>query len=293
MNRASSSRSSALGSPARPLRAPRRAGAPASSRAPAAARCSPRRRASRAAPRSRSAGQPSTSRAISAARWRGGSSCSAARNASSIVSRSTTTASGSSSARRDLVQQPVGVRLQPRHLGERAQRGHAPRAAAQHVEADVRRDAVEPGAEQRAAVERVAGCATRAGTSPARRPRPRRTRRASGSSGRAARGGAARPAPRTRSSLVGGGRHAALVRAGPPAAPTCCRPGRRSRRTSRSRVCSGSTPGCQPLGVMWRISLTSTPRPVSSARAASMSVTTRCRPRAGPGSAVVMPDRRR
>ena len=43
------------------------------------------------------AGVPSTSRRISAARWRGGSTCNAARNASSIVSRSTTTASGSSS----------------------------------------------------------------------------------------------------------------------------------------------------------------------------------------------------
>jgi hypothetical protein len=42
------------------------------------------------------AGQPSTSRAISAARWRGGRSWSVARKASSIVSRSTTIASGSS-----------------------------------------------------------------------------------------------------------------------------------------------------------------------------------------------------
>ena len=43
------------------------------------------------------AGQPSTSRAMSAARCRGGRTCSAARKASSIVSRSTTSASGSSS----------------------------------------------------------------------------------------------------------------------------------------------------------------------------------------------------
>src|SRR4029078_4248687 len=40
---------------------------------------------------------------------------------------------------------------------------------------------------------------------------------------------------------------------------------------------------------MWRISLTSTPRPVDSARAPSMSVTTRCRPFVAPGSVVVMP----
>jgi hypothetical protein len=41
--------------------------------------------------------QPSTSRAINAARCRGGRTCMAATNASSIVSRSTTTASGCSS----------------------------------------------------------------------------------------------------------------------------------------------------------------------------------------------------
>jgi hypothetical protein len=40
------------------------------------------------------AGRPSTSRASSAARCRGGSTCSAARNASSIVSFATATASG-------------------------------------------------------------------------------------------------------------------------------------------------------------------------------------------------------
>ncbi len=42
------------------------------------------------------AGQPSTSRAIRVARCRGGKSCIAARNASSIVSRSTISASGCS-----------------------------------------------------------------------------------------------------------------------------------------------------------------------------------------------------
>ena len=43
------------------------------------------------------AGQPSTSRAISAARCLGGRACRAARNASEIVSRSMATASGCSS----------------------------------------------------------------------------------------------------------------------------------------------------------------------------------------------------
>ena len=55
--------------------------------------------------------------------------------------------------RRDLVEQPVRVRLQPRHLGERLHRGQPPRRCAADVEADVGRDAVEPRPEQRAAVE--------------------------------------------------------------------------------------------------------------------------------------------
>jgi hypothetical protein len=40
---------------------------------------------------------------------------------------------------------------------------------------------------------------------------------------------------------------------------------------------------------MCRISLTSTPRPTSSSRAATMSVTTRCVPRYVPGAASVRP----
>ena len=59
-------------------------------------------------------------------------------------------------ARRDLVQQAVRVRLEPRHLGERVQRRHSPRPAPDHVEADVGRDAVEPGAEQLALEPRAA-----------------------------------------------------------------------------------------------------------------------------------------
>ncbi len=63
----------------------------------------------------------STSRRISTARWRGGSSWITARNVSSIVSRANSAASGSSSDG----QQHVRVRLQPRHVHERAQRRHA------------------------------------------------------------------------------------------------------------------------------------------------------------------------
>ena len=95
--------------------------------------------------------------------------------------------------RRDLVEQPVGVGLQPRHLGERPEVGDAARPAPDHVEADVGGDAVEPGPEHRVAVEACRGPATPAGTSPAPRPRPRRTTPACGSSGRAARAGGAAP----------------------------------------------------------------------------------------------------
>ena len=59
-------------------------------------------------------------------------------------------------ARSDLVEQPVGVGLQPRDLGEGAQRGHAPRAAADRVERRVGGDAVQPGPEPGAALEAVA-----------------------------------------------------------------------------------------------------------------------------------------
>ena len=60
--------------------------------------------------------QRSTSQRISTARWRGGRCCSAATNASRIVSRATATSAGSPSderVRRD--------RLDPRHLGQRVQ----------------------------------------------------------------------------------------------------------------------------------------------------------------------------
>ena len=49
------------------------------------------------------------------------------------------------------------------------------------------------------------------------------------------------------------------------------------------------SPDGQPPGVMWRIAFTATPRPISSLRATSMSVTTRCVPRYEPGAASVRP----
>ena len=93
---------------------------------------------------------------MSVARWRGGRTWSAARNASSIVSRVDDHGLRLVVARRDLVEQAVRVGRDPRHLGERVHRGQPARAAPERVEADVRRDPVEPGADQRAAVERLA-----------------------------------------------------------------------------------------------------------------------------------------
>ena len=108
--------------------------------------------------------QRSTSQRISTARWRGGRCCSAATNASRIVSRATATSAGSPSSD----DEAVGDRLDPGHLGRHVQvpsigsragpEIHRPRAAlaaVEHVEADVRRDPVQPRAQGRAALEAV------------------------------------------------------------------------------------------------------------------------------------------
>jgi hypothetical protein len=96
MNCSTSSRSSALGSPAD--HSARRAGR--CDCIGARARCWALLAAATLVPSAEAvwlAGQPRTSRAISAARCLGGSACRAARNASEIVSRWMTTASGCSS----------------------------------------------------------------------------------------------------------------------------------------------------------------------------------------------------
>ena len=96
MNCPRSSRSAALGSPAdHSARWPGRCDCIA-----ARARCRALLAAATLVPSAEAvslAGQPSTSRAISAARCRGGRTCRAARNASEMVSREMATASGSSS----------------------------------------------------------------------------------------------------------------------------------------------------------------------------------------------------
>ena len=49
---------------------------------------------------------------------------------------------------------------------------------------------------------------------------------------------------------------------------------------------SGCSPSVWPCSPKWKKSLASTPRPVSSARAASMSVTIRCVPCSDPGDSL-------
>ena len=131
-------------------------GAPASSPAPAGGRCSRPATLVSSAVAVSLAGQPSTSRAMSAARCRGGRTWSAARNASSIVSRSTTTASGSSSVGAISSSSRSGYGVSHGTSANDPHRGQPARAAPQAVEADVRRDPVEPGPNERAAVERLA-----------------------------------------------------------------------------------------------------------------------------------------
>ena len=112
--------------------------------------------------------QPSTSRRISTARWRGGRYCSAAMSASRVLARAATTAAGSSAPR------PVSAvrdRLQPRNvqkgdgngavrvLGRRAQPGRQgpPGPGFQRAEACVRRDPVQPGTHRGPAFEVAVG----------------------------------------------------------------------------------------------------------------------------------------
>ena len=146
------------------------------------------------------ADHPSTSRRISTARCLGGRCWIAAMKASSIVSLATTTAPGSSSAGAigSSSRSGYGCSHGRSAGGEGGAAGspaaatcvrqHPARPAAQHVEARVRRDPVEPGPERGALRRRRSSraCATRAGRSPGRDPRSPRTSRASDSSGPAA-----------------------------------------------------------------------------------------------------------
>ena len=107
--------------------------------------------------------------------------------------------------RRRRARAAVGDRLDPGRLGQRFRGldagsragprsiGRARRSLpSEHVEADVRRDPVQPRAERRRGPRSGRGSARRAPSSPARRPRPRTPSRASGSSSRSARGGTPR-----------------------------------------------------------------------------------------------------
>ena len=64
--------------------------------------------------------------------------------------------SGSGVARRGLVEQAVGIRLQPGELGNRTRRRRLARARPERIEAGGRRDAIQPGPEPRIGVETLA-----------------------------------------------------------------------------------------------------------------------------------------
>ena len=106
--------------------------------------------------------QRSTSQRISTARWRGGRCCSAATKASRIVSRSTAISAGS---RRRHHASSGSARATARRAWRgpddrflrRAEihRPGPPLPRLQHVEANVGRDAVQPRAQRRAALEAV------------------------------------------------------------------------------------------------------------------------------------------
>ena len=138
-----------------PIGAP--AGAPASSPGPAAARCWRRRTLVSSSAAVSLAGQPEHV-ARRSARPAGAAAAPAARRGttSSIVSRSTTTASGCSSLGATSSSSASGYGCSHGTSANECDSGQPPRPAAQQVEAHVRRDAVEPCPDKRAAVERVA-----------------------------------------------------------------------------------------------------------------------------------------
>ena len=148
----------------RPARRPR-ARSPRAWPVRAGARCSPTRRSSRGAPPPRSPATAAPRRGCSTARCRGGRCWSAATNARRIVSRATATSAGSpsswttSASGAGSIHVTSGSVLQVPTRSARARaevhRPRAPLAPREHVEADVRRDPVEPRAERRAALEPV------------------------------------------------------------------------------------------------------------------------------------------
>ena len=109
--------------------------------------------------------QRRTSQRIRTARWRGGRCCSAATNARRIVSRAAATSAGSpsdgtaSSSGIGSIHVTSGSVAAERAVGiARGPEVHRPGAAlapVEHVEADVRRDAVEPRAQRCASLEAI------------------------------------------------------------------------------------------------------------------------------------------
>ena len=123
-----------------------------------------------------------------------------------------------------LVEQAIGVRLQPGEIGGGQWRGaelgggahlvghEAPRPALENPEAGVGRDPVEPGAERRLPVVGRA-TSTLGGTPPGERPGRPRASRASGRREPGARSDAVRRAPRTRRRRRSSPRRSAVGRA--------------------------------------------------------------------------------
>ena len=111
--------------------------------------------------------QRRTSRRMRTARWRGGRCWSAAMKASRIDSRATAVSAGSAAVGTTMPSGTGSIQADSTSGGRSALLGragraevHRPRAslaAAEHVEADVRRDPVQPRAQLRAALEPVVG----------------------------------------------------------------------------------------------------------------------------------------
>src|SRR5262249_14202631 len=161
-----------------------------------------------------------------------------------------------------------GIGLQPRNLGERVQRTDPSGAPADRVEAHVGRDLVQPGPELRVTLEPLPAPP---------RPQVRLLHGVLGLVERRQHPVAVHvelaPVPfGPRLELLRDDDHQASWR-------TQTLPSG-SRRSANELYLprAGSGPDARPSGPKWKISATSTPRRTNSARAASMSATTRCKP---------------
>ena len=140
------------------------------------------------------AGHRSTLQRISTARWRAGRCCSAVTKARRIESRNSAISAGSApsgepwASGMGVTHSASGVGVPSERLVGRRRRTHLHRPGAAldlpaHVDADVRRDAIQPRPHAVSALRSSSAWRqARAASSPAPRPRPRSPSRASGSS---------------------------------------------------------------------------------------------------------------